>query len=170
MGQGPFVDQHTAPQQHHHDAEVDDEVGHGIHQGRDTPRHRLHLFQGVVGLGEIPDLVLLAGEGPHYTGTHIVFPGQQGDLVQHALGLMIAGHRDAHDQVDDQGDQHRDQQEPGGHLGADGQRHDQGANNDKGAPQQQTQGHVHAVLQLVDVAGHAGDQGGGADAVQLGIG
>ena len=82
---------------------------------------------------------------------------------------MIDGHRGAHNEINNQRNNDRCRNKQQGQPRADGVGHDQRANDNERAAQQQAQRQVYAVLHLVDVAGHAGDQCRGADAVQLAV-
>ena len=169
LGQGTVIDLVAAAQQQGNDGQVDDQVGQGIHQRRDAACHRLDAAQVVVSLHKGSQFICLAGEGPHHTGAHIVFTGQQGDLIQTILGLVVDGHRGAHDEINNQRNNNRCCNKQQGQPRADGVRHDQRTDHDERAAQQQAQRQVDTVLHLVDVAGHAGDQRRGADAVQFAV-
>ena len=53
--------------------------------------------------------------------------------------------------------------------GVHGERHDHGADHHERAAQEQAQEEVQSALHLIDVAGHAGDEGAGAHAVSISV-
>ena len=169
LGQCAIVDFMAAAQQQSNDGQVDDQVGQRVHQRRDAACHRLDVPQVVVRFHKRGQLVRLAGECPHHARAHVVFTGQQSDFVQTVLGIMVDGHRGAHNQINDQRDHDSRRHEQQCQPRADGVRHDQRANYDKRAAQQQAQRQVDAVLHLVDITGHAGDKRRGANAVQFAV-
>ena len=163
------ADLHAALPQQRHDAQIHNEVGHGIQQRRNAPRPHLNVLQVVVGAGEGVQLIRLPGEGPHHAGAHVIFAGQQRHLVQRVLRVPVDGHGGVHDAVNDQRDDHRHHQKQQRQSGTDAESKNQRSDDDEGGAQQQPQRHVDAVLHLIHVAGHACDQRGRADAVQLGV-
>ena len=129
----------------------------------------LELCQGVVLLLEALVLGGLPAKGPDDPHAGEVLPGGAQHLVQARLHLLVPGHGPQHHAEHhhrQQGDGHHEHQRRG-HV--DGKGHHHGAEYHKGGAQQQPQGQVQAVLHLVDVAGHAGDKGGGAHGVHLGV-
>ena len=129
----------------------------------------LELCQGVVLLLEALVLGGLPAKGPDDPHAGEVLPGGAQHLVQARLHLLVPGHGPQHHAEHhhrQQGDGHHEHQRRG-HV--EGKGHHHGAKHHKGGAQQQPQGQVQAVLHLVDVAGHAGDKGGGAHGVHLGV-
>ena len=127
----------------------------------------LHSGQQVVGVLEAVDLVLLLVKGTHHAHTGQVLAGQAQHTVQpHLRGLVQRAGDDHH------AEHHHTQQRDGHHEDQGGPRvdrkgHDHGTDHHKGAAQEQAQKQVQAALHLVDVAGHAGDEGAGAQGVHL---
>ena len=121
----------------------------------------------IIGFDKSSGFVGLPGKCTNHTGTHIIFSGKQSDPVQSVLCLVINRNSGPHDQPDDQGNDGRGRKKQQSQTGADGKCHDQRADHNKRRAQQQAQSQVYAVLYLVDVTGHAGDQCGRTDAVQL---
>ena len=123
----------------------------------------------IVRLDKGSQFIGLPGKGAHHTGTHIVFTGQQRHTVKAVLCLMVNRHCDPHDCPDDQRDRNGNAEEKQRQSGADRKCHDKRANNNERRSQQQTQGQVHTVLDLIDITGHPRDQRGGTDTVQLAV-
>ena len=127
----------------------------------------LQLGQGVVLRLKAAGLRLFPAKGPDDPHAGQVLPGVPQHPVQAGLHLFVPGHGPQHDAEHhhrQQGDRHyKDQRR--GHI--DGKGHHHGPKHHKGGAQQQPQGQVQAVLHLVDVTGHAGDQGGGARRIHL---
>ena len=123
----------------------------------------------VICLHKSGQLVRLAGKGTHHARADVVFARQQRHTVQAVLGLMVDGHGHAHDGPYNKRHHDRNTDEKQRQLRADGERHNKRTDHDERRAQQQTQRQVDAVLHLVDVARHAGDQRRGADAVQLAV-
>ena len=169
LSQRTGIDLHAAAQQQRYHGEVDHQIGQWIHQGGDAARCKLQRFQMIVRLDKGSQFIGLPGKGAHHTGTHIVFTGQQRHTVKAVLCLMVNRHRDPHDCPDDQRDRNGNAEEKQRQSGADRKCHDKRANNNERRSQQQTQGQVHTVLDLIDVTGHPRDQRGGADTVQLAV-
>ena len=159
---GPYVHQDD-------NGQVDDHVGHRVHEGGDPPRHQLTPGQGLGPRFKALDLAVLFAEGPEDPDTGEILPGGRGHLVQPALDLLILGHGNEHDAKDNDA-QHRDHpHEDQRRLGINGKGHNHSAEDHKGRPEQQPQRQIHAALDLIDVGGHSGNEGRGAQAVDLGI-
>ena len=166
-GHTAHVDLNAAHIQQCHDGNVDDHIGQRAHQGRKVAHMELHSGQQVVGVLEAVDLVLLLVKGTHHAHTGQVLAGQAQHTVQpHLRGLVQRAGDDHH------AEHHHTQQRDGHHEDQGGPRvdrkgHDHGTDHHKGAAQEQAQKQVQAALHLVDVAGHAGDEGAGAQGVHL---
>ena len=169
LGQRTGIDLDTAAQQQGHHSQVDDEIGQRVHQCGDSPGCKLQFFQVVVRLHKGGQLVRLAGKGTHNAGTYVVFAGQQRHAIQAILCLVVDRHRHAHDGPYDERHHNRHADKQQRQLRADGERHNQRTDNDERRTQQQAQRQVNAVLHLIDVAGHTGDQCRGADAIQFAV-
>ena len=154
-------------QQHHR--QIDDHVGHGIHQGGNPSRGQLLAGHVLRFFLKGSNLRVLLAESPQYPNTRQILPGRGGHAVKGRLHPPVHGHGDQHNAKDDDA-QHRN--DPGEHqrrLKIDGKGHDHGAEHHKGRAQQQPQRQIHAVLHLIDVGGHAGDHGGCAQLIDLAV-
>ena len=167
LGHAPRVNLDGAGVQQGHDGQVDEHIGQGVGQGRQVAHLQLQAGELVVGLLKAPGLAGLLAKGAHHPHAGQVFPGQAQHPVQPALHLAVEGGRHRHD-----AEHHHRQRRDGDHEdhrrpGVDGKGADHGAHHHKGAAQKQPQEHVQPALHQVDVAGHPGDEGGGADGIHL---
>ena len=167
-GHAADVDLDAAHIEQRHDGEVDDHIGQRTHQGGEMAHMELHLGQQIVGRLKAVDLALLLIESADDTHAGQVLAGQAQHAVQPGLGGLIQRVRDDHDAEDHDAQQRDgDHEDPcGPHI--DGERHDHGAEHHEGAAQEQAEEEVQAALHLIDIAGHAGDEGAGAEGIHLG--
>ena len=163
------VDLLPTAHQNGNDAKVYHQIGQRVHQSGDTPCLCLDRLQPVIGLHKVCQLIGLACKGTHHAGAHIVFAGQERNAVQMVLGIAVDGHRGAHNSPDDQRDHRRYNQKQHRQPRADGKRHCQRTQHDKRGAQQKAQCQVDAVLHLIDITGHPGDQRRRTDTVQLAV-
>ena len=162
------VDPHRAGVQQRDQRGVDGDVGQRVHQRTDLAGQALQAGQSRVLAVELGDFVVLAAEGAQHAGTAQVLAGQQQHAVQLGLGLFVQRHGDQHDAEHDHRQHRYGHREHQRAAHVDGEGHDHRAEHDEGRAQEQSQTEVHARLHLIDVAGHAGDERGGADAVEVG--
>ena len=116
-------------QQHHR--QIDDHIGHRVHQGGNPSGGELPLGQ-LLGLAlESSDFRVLHTEGPQHPNTSQVLPGGGGDAVQGGLYPLIHGHGNQHN-AEYNHTQHRD--DPQKHqsgLEINGKGHHHGAKHHK---------------------------------------
>ena len=128
----------------------------------------LHSGQQVVGVFKAADLVLLFVEGAHHAHTGQVFAGQPQHTVQPVLYGPVqragGGHDAEHDDAQQRDGDHKDQRR----ADIDRKGHDHGTDDHERAAQEQAQKQVQSALHLIHVAGHAGDEGAGAQRIHLG--
>ena len=161
------VDLDAAHIQQCHDGDVDEHIGHRVHQGGDMAHVQLHVGEQGVGVLKARYLVLFLVKGTHDAHAGQVFAGQAQHTVQTVLHRLIhgpgGGHDTEHDNAQQRDGHHEDQR--GFHVDREG--HDHGTDHHERAAQEQAQKQVQAALHLVHVAGHAGDEGAGAQGVHL---
>ena len=134
-----------------HGAQVDEDVGEGVHESRDPAHKEVELREGPVAGLEVRDGLLLPAEGPDHPDAGEVFPGLRRDAVQPRLDLAEKRDADEHD-AEDHGEEDGDGDgEDQGAAEVDGEGHHHGAQDDEGASQQEAEAEVEAVLHLVDV-------------------
>ena len=153
-------------QQHEH-GEVDDGVGERVHQGADAAHKALHAGKRGVLFAEGRRLFLLPGKGTQHARAGERFPR----FAKHAIELRLhpAVLRDGpeHHAEHDERKQRDDREEHERGLRIDRKGHGHRAEHDERRAQQEPERQIHARLHLVDVARHPGDDGGGAERVQL---
>ena len=152
------------------DGGVDNHIRQRIHRGGDAAHGKLHSGEHRGALAELFGFGVFLAEGAQHAHAVQVFARGGGDAVQLALHAAIHRDRRQHDREDDNA-------EHGDHAGedqravkVDGEGHDHRAEDDEWRAHQQAQAHVDAGLNLIHVAGHAGDQRGCAQRVDLRIG
>ena len=167
-GHAAHIDLNAAHVQQRHDGNVDEHIGQRVHQGGNVAHMQLHPGQQVVGVLKALHLAGFLIKGAHDTHTGQVLAGQAQHAVQTVLHRFIQGPRGCHD-----AEHHHAQQRDGDNKdqrgpGVDRKGHDHGTDDHERAAQEQAQKQVQAVLHLIHVAGHAGDEGAGAQRVHLG--
>ena len=167
LRQNPVVHLHSADFYQQHHSQIDNHEGHGVHQiGNSTSALLLRLkLRRLVFKRAL--LAGLHGKCPQNPHAGQVLPGRGGDPVQTALKPFVHGHGDCHNA---EHNQTQDRDDPGKYhrrLSVDGKRHNHGAEHHKRRPQQQPQRQIHTVLYLIDVRGHPGHHGGGAQRVDF---
>ena len=165
LGQAAQVHPHRAGVQQRNDGQVNNKGGNGVGQAGDAAHRLLQAVQGLHRSGKAAALRVLPAKGPDDPHASEVFPGNAGHAVQLRLRLFIKRHGERHNTEHHQAQKRNGRREDQRGLPVNGKGHYHGAEHHKGAAQQQAQGHVDAVLHLVHVAGHAGDEGGRADLV-----
>ena len=141
---------------------------HDGHDGNDLEAYvegGVHQF--VIGLFEFVPLVVFPDKGlDHPNGDQVFLKGvvQAVDLFLH--GLKQAG-TDLHQNADGQHHQGNDHQQHHGQTGIDGDADAQRGDQHDGSPDQHTQAHVQHHGHGVDIVGHAGDEGGGREPVDV---
>ena len=162
------VDLDAAYIQQRHDGQVDDHVGQRAHQGREMADVQLHFGQQVVGRLEAVDLALLLVKGADDANAGQVLAGQAQHPVQTGLGGLIQRVGQDHDAEDYDGQQRDGHHEDPCGPRIDREGHDHGTDHHERAAQEQAEEEVQAALHLIDVTGHAGDEGAGAQRIHLG--
>ena len=165
LGQAAQVHPHCAGVQQRDDGQVNNKGGNGVGQAGDAAHLLLQAVQGLHRSGKAAALRVLPAEGPDDPNAGEVFPGNAGHAVQLRLRLFIKRHGERHNAEHHQAQKRNGRRKDQRGLPVNGEGHHHGAKHHKGAAQQQAQGHIDAVLHLVHVAGHAGDEGGWADLV-----
>ena len=166
-GHAAHIDLDAAHIEQSHNGQIDDDVGQRAHQGGDVAHMELHPGQQVVGRLKAVDLALLLIKGADHAHTGQVLAGQAQHTVQpHLRGLVQRAGDDHH------AEHHHAQQRDGHHKDQGGPRvdregHDHSTDHHKGAAQEQAQKQVESALHLIDIAGHAGDKGAGAQCIHL---
>ena len=169
------VAQQEALGHHHLSAQV--QHGHGgpvhrqHHNGHDGNDLHAHVQPGhhqlVVGALEFFPLVVLPDEGLDHPDGHQVLLQcvvQAVDLGLHHLKELGA---DLHQNADGQDHQRDDHQQHYSQPGIDGNADPQGGNEHHRDPHQHPQAHIQHHGHGVDVVGHAGDEGGRGEAVDV---
>ena len=120
-----------------------------------------------VGVLKAVDLALLLIKGAHHAHAGQILAGQAQHPIQpglHGLVQRSGDHHHAeHHHAEQRDGDHKDHRRPG----VDRKGHDHGAQHHKGAAQEQAQKQVEPALHLIDIAGHAGDEGGRGEAVDV---
>ena len=150
-----------------HQRKVDGDVGQRVHESADAARPGLHAGEQVVAAVEGFDFLVLPAKGTQHAHAVQVFPGVEGHVVQLFPAFAVHGHGDEHDAEYDHGQHGDDDGENHCAPGINQEGHNHCAEHDEGGAQEQAQAQVHAGLQLVDIAGHAGNQRGSAQTVQV---
>ena len=112
-------------------------------------------------------LLLLSGKGANDPHTRQIFAGNQRQAVQLALDDFEKRHRAAHHQVQHQRHQRSGNKEDQRQPPVEHHRHHRCTNHQKRRAHHQTNQHRDRQLELVDVVGDAGDERGGAEAIDL---
>ena len=162
----PAVDLACADVENGNDAEVDDDIGERIHEGGDLSDTGLHGVEGAVGFLKAGDLILLFSEGTDHADTGQILPGDAHDPVETFLDISVAGAGHAHDGKYDDGEYRDRHDEDQRGLKVDRKGHDHRTEYDEGAAQKKAQGHIDAVLDLIDVACDAGDERARTDRIE----
>ena len=116
------------------------------------------------------DLLLFLTECADHADTVEVFPGGSRHVIQSALYLLVQRNATQHDGEYNDGQNRNGDHEDQSNVAIYRKGHDGGTEHDDRGAQKQAQDHVDPRLNLIDVAGHAGHQGGGSDLVGLGVG
>ena len=128
---------------------------------------QLHPGQQGIGVLKAVDLALLLIKGAHHAHAGQVLAGQAQHPVQPGLHGFIQrpgdDHHAEHHHAEQRDGDHKDHCRPG----VDRKGHDHSAQHHKGAAQKQAQKQVKPALHLIDIAGHAGNEGAGAQRIHL---
>ena len=166
-GHAAHVDLDAAYIQQRHDGKVDEHIGQRVHQRRKVADVQLHPGQQGVGFLKAVDLALLLIKGAHHAHAGQVLAGQTKHPVQPGLHGLIQRpgehHYAEHHHAEQRDGDNKDHRRPG----VDRKGHDHSAQHHKGAAQEQAQKQVEPALHLIDIAGHAGDKGAGAQRIHL---
>jgi len=166
-GHAAHVDLDAAYIQQRHDGKVDEHIGQRVHQRRKVADVQLHPGQQGVGVLKAVDLALLLIKGAHHAHAGQVLAGQAQHPVQPGLHGLIQRpgdhHHAEHHHAEQRDGDHKDHCRPG----VDRKGHDHSAQHHKGAAQEQAQKQIQPALHLIDIAGHAGDEGAGAQRIHL---
>ena len=161
------VDLNAAYVQQRHDGKVDEHIGQRVHQRRKMADVQLHPGQQGVSVLKAVDLALLLIKGAHHAHAGQVLAGQTQHPVQPGLHGLVQRpgehHYAEHHHAEQRDGDYKDHCRPG----VDRKGHDHGTQHHKGAAQEQTQKQVEPALHLIDIAGHAGDKGAGAQCIHL---
>ena len=161
------VDLDAAYIQQCHDGKVDQHIGQRVHQRRKVADVQLHPGQQGVGFLKAVDLALLLIKGAHHAHAGQVLAGQTKHPVQPGLHGLIQRpgehHYAEHHHAEQRDGDNKDHRRPG----VDRKGHDHSAQHHKGAAQEQAQKQVEPALHLIDIAGHAGDEGACAQRIHL---
>ena len=116
------------------------------------------------------DFCLFLTEGPQHPNTCQILPGGRSHAVQLSLDPAVHRHGDQHD-TEDHKTQHRDHaRKDRSSFDINGKGHDHCAEYHKGRPEQQSQGQIYAILDLVHIRSHPCDHGRGTHPVDFRIG
>ena len=166
-GHAAHIDLDAAHIEQSHDGQIDDDVGQRAHQGGDVAHMELHPGQQVVGRLKAVDLALLLIKGADHAHTGQVLAGQAQHPIQPGLHGLVQrsgdDHHAEHHNAEQRDGDYKDHCRPG----VDRKGHDHGAQHHKGAAQEQAQKQVEPALHLIDIAGHAGNEGAGAQRIHL---
>ena len=150
------------------DAGIDAAHHDRVAQGHDALGGDGVVVEVVGGMFEFVVLVLLAHERlDHADGADVLLDDGVDDVVlaEH-LPEVAHGLRDEHEQHHAK---HRhDDQKDHGELRVDGKRHEQRDDERHGGAGEHHEHHLEGVLHVAHVGGHAGDQAGGGEAVDVG--
>ena len=166
-GHAAHVDLDAAHIQQRHDGKVDEHIGQRIHQRRKMADVQLHPGQQGVGVLKAVDLALLLIKGAHHAHAGQVLAGQAQHPVQPGLHGLIQRPGDHHHAEHHHAEQRDGDDKDHCRPGVDRKGHDHGAQHHKGAAQEQAQKQVEPALHLIDIAGHAGNEGAGAQCIHL---
>ena len=151
-------------------AEVHRQHHGGVVEGQQALGLDEHLIQVAGGLGELAVLVALPHEGLHHTdggdvlldaGVEVVV------LLEHPVEDVQSHH---HDGTQHYHQEHHRKKEHLAGGGTDEQAHGEAEHKQHGGPHRHTNHHHKGVLHVGDVGGHAGDQSGDAELVDVGKG
>ena len=150
-----------------HHCQIQDHIRHRIEQVGNPAHPELKPVQQLVSSGKFRNLLRFLPKCPQDPYPGEILPGGSRHAVQVALHLPVHGNRhqnDGEDHCQQHGYRHSKHQRPG-HINGKGHHHS--AKHHKGRPEQQAQGQIHPILQLIHIAGHAGNHGSGAQGVDL---
>ena len=155
---------------HHDDAEV-----HGDHHGRAVEgQQALGLDRQVVqipgGLGEFLVLKALPDEGLHHPDGGYVLLNAGVQVVVLAEHLAEDAQGDHHDGADDHHQEGQGDEEGEAQLHVDVHAHGEAEDQGQGRAHRDADDHHKGLLHIGDVGGHAGDQAGHAELVDVGKG
>ena len=147
--------------------EVDYYVGQRVHQRGYSPDELLTGGQLVVALIEGVDLLIFLAERAHNADAGEVLTRNSELFVEPCLNLLVKRKAPQHDSEDNNGKHRYSRNEYKRRLNVDSKRHYHSAEYHKRRAQQQTERKVYAVLYLVHIAGHSGNEGGSSDLVDF---
>ena len=149
---------------------VHDEHHEGAHDGHDAVGEQLRGVEIMVGLVESGLLVLLPGEGTdgHDAAEHL--PGDQVDTVHQGLHDLEFGNDDGSEDAHTGEEQRYGQDDDPAHSRGGVEHHDDAAEGQDGGVEHHPQEHDDEHLDLRDVVGAAGDEGGRGELHHLRIG
>ena len=157
----PDVDQRN-------DCPVDDDIGHRIHDRTDLSYKDLTVRQRLCVPLELPCFLLFLMEGTDDTHTGQIFSCHAKHTVELRLYLLVQRHRPYHDAEHNDGKKRNRHYKDQRALHIDRKRHDHRAKDNDRGTEKESEHHIHTRLHLIDVAGHAGDHGRGADLIYVG--
>ena len=161
LGQKPLLHLQRSLVHQKNNTHIDYHKGNGVKKRRNPSGKNLDPVQLFCFLLEFPDLALLLIEGPEDPHAGEVLPGGRGHILQPGLHPSVQGHGHKHNSKDNHTQQRN---HPGKHqsgLKINGKGHNHGTEHHKGRPEQQPQGQVHAILHLVNIGSHPGNEGTG---------
>ena len=106
-------------------------------------------------------------EGANHPCPRQILSGSAQHSVQPGLYFFIHGHGNHHDPKHHNGQNRYGHHKNKGRPGINEKRHDHGAKHDKGRTKKQPQHHIDAILHLIHIGSHPGDQGGRPQCINL---
>ena len=170
LGQQALVDLQRTLVHQENNAHVDYHEGNGVKQGRNPSGKNLDPVQLFCFLGEFLYLALLLIEGPKNPDTGEILPGGRGHILQSGLDPPVQRHGHKHNAENNHAQQRNHPGKYQSGLEIDGKGHDHGAEHHKRRPEQQPQGQIHAILHLVDIRCHPGNESAGTQGIHIRIG
>ena len=167
LGQRTRMHPEGAGMQERHYRQIQDHIRHRIEQVGNPAHPELKPVQQLISSGKFRNLLRFLPKCPQDPHPGEILPGGSRHAVQVALHLPVHGNRhqnDGEDHCQQHGYRHSKHQRSG-HINGKGHHHS--AKHHKGRPEQQAQGQIHPILQLIHIAGHAGNHGSGAQRVDL---
>ena len=113
------------------------------------------------------DLGVLPAKSPQHADALEVLGALELHVVEGLLGLAVTLGGDAHEKENERDRDGRGHEQHGALPAVDEEGRDHRADDDEGGAQDQAEEQVEAVLGLLGVVGHARDEGGSADAVDV---
>ena len=134
-------------------------ISYRIHAGTDLTHMHLQTSQHINIFTETSLFLLFLMERTNDTHTCQVLSCDTKHLIQLILYFFIQWHSPHHDTEYNNGQDRNCHNEHQRALHINSKRHDHGTKYDNRRTQEQSEYHIHAVLYLIDVAGHTGDHG-----------